>query len=329
MNKSPKLSVVIPTRRGAPRLGDLLVSILRQQAPPPFEVLVVANTSDEGVKQMVLGLGSRFRYYCTNKPGVNIARNFGLNEARGEVVLFLDDDCFLEEPLFLKRHFDLHHKHPYAIGVGGRYTMKRRATAVEQAYHWIYDHRLSSSKIDAERTTNLLGGNASFKTVALKTAFRFNDAIVFGGADIDLNVRLVLAGQTLLFSERLGVEHRLDLGPLAFLKNGFLHGRASQLREASQLSLHWRFQGARQTLASNMEERGLYPSGLVRLFFAAYDFAFRAGSTFAKRQPETPVPGYRIFFEVMREFVLKIRKFPSQRTLSEIENALKFSISKH
>ncbi|MCM2280476.1 MAG: glycosyltransferase family 2 protein [Bdellovibrionaceae bacterium] len=317
-----QLSLVIPTRRGASQLGDLLVSILRQQSPPSFEVLVVANVFDARVEQMVLGLGSRFRYFSTGKIGVNHARNIGLNEARGQVTLFLEDDAFLEEPLVLKRHYDLHQKTPTAIAIGGRYTLKRRATAVEQAYHWVIDHRLSSSKIDGERTTDLCGGNTSFKTAALRAAFSFNEEIVFGGADTDLNTRLHLAGHELILSERLGVEHRLQMNTWTLLQKAFAQGRAAFVREREGLSSPWRFQGKRYTWLGNLEERGLYPSSAVRFCFAMYGFAFKAGYSSAIRLSDRgSVSRLRILSELCREFVFQIQRLPRVAWVRELRHA--------
>lgn len=325
---TPKLTVVIPTRKGGRRLGDLLVSILRQQSPPPFEVLVVANTFDAGVEEMVQGLGSRFRYLRADKSGVNIARNLGLHAARGEVTLFLDDDTFLEEPLLLKRHFDLHQKRPGAIGIGGRYALKRRATSIERAYHWILDHQLSALKIDSDRTLHLVGGNASYKTLPLRLAFRFNEDIVFGGADLDLNARLHMAGHELILSERLGVEHRVDMTTWSLLQKGFLQGLAREMRIRDRLTSHWRFQGARQTRLGNLEEAGVPLDFGMRFSFALYDLAFRAGQAWGERAQTTThaVSAGRILLELLRETLHGARRMPLTWTL-ELERTLLISRS--
>ncbi len=325
---APKLSVVIPTRKGSRRLGDLLVSILRQQTPPPFEVLVVANSPKTAVERLMTGLDPRFRCFSAGQPGVNHARSLGLREAKGEIVLFLDEDCFLEEPFILRRHFDLHKRHPDAIGVGGRYALKRRSTTVEQAYHWIGDHWLSASKTDRERTMNLIGGNASFKADPLRASYRFNDSIAFDETEADLNMRLFLSGRELILSERLGVEHRLDMSAFSLLKKGFLQGRSLEKRERDGLVPPWRFQGARQTLEGNMAERGLAPGRAMKFFFNLYDLAFRAGRAHAKRSPDAPVTIPRIVLGLAREWVDRVRKLPRSPFFREMDHALRFSAAR-
>jgi glycosyltransferase involved in cell wall biosynthesis len=326
--KDIKLSVVIPTRQGGKSLGDLLVSITRQQAAPPFEVLVVATAHEPKAEQMVKAFGSRFRYLCTNRRGVNVARNMGLGEARGEIALFLNDDCYLEEPLILKRHFEAHQKHPLAIGIGGRYALKRDANIFERTQYWISDYLLSRSKMDTERTLDLAGGNCSYKTVALRTTFRFNDEIPSGSAERELNARLVAAGQELILSERLPVESRVKLHVGTFLQNAFFQGLAAYRREQAGLTLHWRFQGERQTFAGNLEERGVRPTPILRRLHRFYDAAFHAGMHYGMRVPgATAAPG-RIASELLREFFQRVSGSSRSATSRELIHALKFNISR-
>ncbi|NJK99890.1 MAG: glycosyltransferase family 2 protein [Spirulinaceae cyanobacterium SM2_1_0] len=91
----PKLSVIIPTYGRESILCDSVRSILEQDYPD-FEVLVVDQTRDhESATQQFLqdlsaaGKISWWRLDWASLPG---ARNYGVRRARGEVVVFIDDD---------------------------------------------------------------------------------------------------------------------------------------------------------------------------------------------------------------------------------------------
>ncbi|MBI5850560.1 MAG: glycosyltransferase family 2 protein [Planctomycetes bacterium] len=67
------------------------------QAPPPGEVIVVDNHSDDGSREMVASAFPAARVIDTGANlGAAAARNRGLEAARGEFVLFLDNDVELE-----------------------------------------------------------------------------------------------------------------------------------------------------------------------------------------------------------------------------------------
>ncbi|MGW4022351.1 glycosyltransferase [Streptomyces sp. NPDC005009] len=89
----PYASVVVATRERAGQLARALDSLLAQEHPR-FEVVVVDNApvTDETRELVERKYGERVRYVCEPMPGLAVAHNRGLTEARGEVVAFTDDD---------------------------------------------------------------------------------------------------------------------------------------------------------------------------------------------------------------------------------------------
>jgi len=92
---APDVSVVIPTYRRGQVLIETLEHVLALQ-PPAREVLVVDQT-----EQVPAPIAARLREWSARgvlrwlrlrPPSIPAAMNRGLLEARGEVVLFLDDD---------------------------------------------------------------------------------------------------------------------------------------------------------------------------------------------------------------------------------------------
>ncbi len=95
------ISVVICTRNRCESLKEALESLLRQEHAGQcvYEIIVVDNTSTDRTKETVETFipkfNGRLRYVFEPSPGLSFARNKGINEARGTIVAFTDDDCIV------------------------------------------------------------------------------------------------------------------------------------------------------------------------------------------------------------------------------------------
>ena len=100
-------SVVIATKDRAALLRAALESLAEQKDAPPFETIVADNGSRDETPSVVEELSGRVPYQlrCIEAGNANraLARNTGIAEARGELVLFIDDDVWLPSH-FLAAH---------------------------------------------------------------------------------------------------------------------------------------------------------------------------------------------------------------------------------
>jgi len=93
----PYISVIIPVWNRCDDLKDTLQQ-LQRQTYDRYEVLVVDNASTEPVSQMVRENYPAVRLFTLpENKGPVVARNLGMREAKGEIVLFLDSDTVPEE----------------------------------------------------------------------------------------------------------------------------------------------------------------------------------------------------------------------------------------
>lgn len=94
------ISIVVCTHNGKERIGPCLASLIGQENPPEYEILVVDNASSDGTGEMVRTSLASFSADSWNviyeeKPGLLNARLAGLRAARYDWVLFCDDDNVL------------------------------------------------------------------------------------------------------------------------------------------------------------------------------------------------------------------------------------------
>jgi hypothetical protein len=98
-DSSPTISVVIPCYNGTKFLRETLDSVLAQTLPA-LEVIVVDDGSTDGSAGIADSYGPPVRVIRQPNQGESVARNRGIEEAKGEWVAFLDaDDLWLPDKL--------------------------------------------------------------------------------------------------------------------------------------------------------------------------------------------------------------------------------------
>ncbi len=99
---SPYVSVVIPCYNAAPFLRETLDSALNQ-THPPMEVIVVDDGSTDNSAAIAESYGSPVRVIRQKNQGESVARNRGIDEAKGDWIAFLDaDDIWMQDKLELQ-----------------------------------------------------------------------------------------------------------------------------------------------------------------------------------------------------------------------------------
>ncbi|MCX6779323.1 MAG: glycosyltransferase family 2 protein, partial [Candidatus Magasanikbacteria bacterium] len=87
------ISVIVPTHNRVKALQNCLISLFSQTLSPQ-EIIVVNDGSDDGTKNYLLGLGVKIKVINHEKNlGQSAARNSGIKIAKGDTLVFIDDDC--------------------------------------------------------------------------------------------------------------------------------------------------------------------------------------------------------------------------------------------
>lgn len=86
-----KFSIVIPTRNRAQDLDNCLKSI-KGQTFQNYEVIIVDDNSTDNTKEISKKFNTRYIYH-KERTGQSIGKNDGAKAAKGEILVFIDDDC--------------------------------------------------------------------------------------------------------------------------------------------------------------------------------------------------------------------------------------------
>lgn len=233
----PLVTVVVATRDRPQRLERCLEA-LAEVTYAPFEVLVVDNAPSTretlAVVRQRSGVDARVRYVRELRPGVSCARNRGLDEARGELVAFTDDDVVVD-PGWLDGVVRGFGRSPSVACVTGLVPSARLDTAEEQ----YFDRRVSWALSCTPRRYDQhadpqasplypytagqfgTGANFAFRTAVLRSLGGFDEALGPGtraaaGEDLDLFVRTILSGHAIAYEPAAIAwhHHRADLDQL-------------------------------------------------------------------------------------------------------------------
>lgn len=120
-----QVSVVIPTYNRVKDLDESLDSIIVQTTLPK-EVIIVDDSDNNEIKNLIAHRKNQFNAnnillrYIRNKRerSLTIARNIGIENAVGDIILFLDDDVILDED-YIKEILRVYKEYPNALGVQG------------------------------------------------------------------------------------------------------------------------------------------------------------------------------------------------------------------
>jgi len=99
------VSVVIPCYNAAPFLRETLDSALNQ-THPPLEVIVVDDASTDDSAAIAESYGPPVQLIRQENQGESVARNRGIEEAKGDWIAFLDADD-IWTPIKLKRQTEM------------------------------------------------------------------------------------------------------------------------------------------------------------------------------------------------------------------------------
>lgn len=198
-----RLSVVTPTYNRVSALRKLLLALAQQTVDPgAFEVLVISDGSTDGTDECCRTLDAPYtlRYFEQDHLGPAAARNLGVREARGDIILFLDDDIVPDTGL-VAAHLRVHEQDPTAVAMGTM--LPPRDVCLQPWVDWEEEQLLQQYSAMLRGTwkptpRQFYTGNASVARAAVLAAGAFDEHFK-RAEDIELAYRMGDQGATFYF----------------------------------------------------------------------------------------------------------------------------------
>ena len=230
--EAPRFSVVIPTHQRR----DLVVSAvwaLEAQDFRDFEVVVVVDGSTDGTEAALrrMSVSRPLRVLEQPNSGAAVARNEGARAARGELLLFLDDDMEAD-PRLLTVHERAHRAGAdVVLGDLPPHPATPSNALTVGVSEWAVERRRRLAALPEIPLDELLTGQISLSHEAFEDVGGFDTAFtrqgMFGGEDIDFGYRLRLAGYRIVFDETAVSYQRFIVDPALYLRRARDAGRAA------------------------------------------------------------------------------------------------------
>ena len=118
------LTAIICTYNCAKYLGNLLESIAANDLPrSEYEIVLVDNNCTDNTREIceafaIVHKDVNFRYVVEQEQGLSAARNKGIKEAKGNVLVYIDDDALIDI-WYLRTISEYMSAHPEISAVGG------------------------------------------------------------------------------------------------------------------------------------------------------------------------------------------------------------------
>lgn len=193
------------------------VASVAGQTPAPAEIIVVVDHSRtlfERVRAQLVGVRS---IENEGRQGLSDARNSGVREASGSIVVFLDDDAEAE-PGWLAA-MTAPYVRPSVIGVGGSaqpvWLGGGRPGWFPEEFDWVVGCSYRGLPTETSPIRNFLGCNMSFRREAFDVAGGFDTSVgrvgtrPVGGEETEfcIRVRRTLSGAELVYEPSAVVRH--------------------------------------------------------------------------------------------------------------------------
>jgi len=208
-----KASIIISTYNGAKKIPYLLNALL-EQTFRDFEVIIIIDGSTDNTVETIETYLNRFesiRFFYQENSGRSKVRNRGVQEARGELIIFYDDDM-VPACESVEKHIDIHRNHKDILLAGNpieyvepqKTEIQNYKAALVKQWTRKYEERLTSMN---ESNLFFTAANCSIPKTVFKQLNGFDERLT-DAEDYNLGWRALKMGIQVLFDKDNEAIHR-------------------------------------------------------------------------------------------------------------------------
>lgn len=218
-----KLSVIFCTYNREKYLYNALKSIAKQDFPyQDYEIVMVNNNSTDSTEKICGKFQedypqTDFRYFLETNQGLSYARNRGVKESKGDILVFVDDDATVFDFYlsFIKIFFEAHSE---VSACGGPivpvYEVEKPKWLSHYTEQLIGGALYEGDKVKPFRNGKYPGGgNSAFRKEVFEKYGLFNVDLgrkgtgLIGAEEKDLYDRLTRGGEVFYYLPQMGIHH--------------------------------------------------------------------------------------------------------------------------
>lgn len=307
MPKTPDISVVMTTYNRPDLLAQTLDSMVAADTDDlNWELIVVDNDSSDETPDVLARYGDQLplKICHETRRGYAKAKNHGLDQAGGELIVFTDDDVIVDTG-WLCALWAASQRWPAAGVFGGRITPllpdNLPAWLQEPAIHEQISYMFGYYNPEPEEGPtgkSPVGVNLAFRASAA-AGQRLDERRGANGSDnylqsaeIEFILQLIAAGQQIIFVPDARVRHVVRTSQLTLAKlnaRSFRRGRNDAVRQASRYSKRRQVAGAPAGLWLTIAKLQLrswsrMPLGTAARYSTEDKLAFKRGALYQLRQ---------------------------------------------
>lgn len=218
--------MIVITRNRYELLRRVIESI-ELQVVKPKEVIVVDGS--DSPKKPIFSSSVPVRYFVDKKKSIPYARNLGVQSSKGDIIVFVDDDCTLY-PDAIQRFINHFRSFSAAQAVVGKIengTGDNVYACVQQYYYerWLKSFGLSFRAIQKIPDGCLM----DFELLAIRRSvlmkYLFDDTLPFGrDEDVEIGVRIFRDTQDIYFNPFIRANHVPSQTFVALAKRNIIMG---------------------------------------------------------------------------------------------------------
>lgn len=224
----PRVSVIVPVKNGAQKIGDLLDSLMHVDYDREMlEIIVVDGNSSDGTREIVLQYPT-VKFLTEERPGLNAARNTGIRNSMGEIIAFTDSDCVVSRDWIKKIVENFEEGKVACVGGNalGFYKDLISRYCDESLMPVLRVFRRKKMLDEIKPPLQYPAGcNMAIRRNILSEVGDFDENIEYGFDEDELVERICNTGHTMLLDPKLLIRHKHRSSVRELLKQTFRYGR--------------------------------------------------------------------------------------------------------
>lgn len=244
-----KFSIIICTYNREKYIYNAMKSIAEQNIPfSEYEIVLINNKSTDDTEAICETFSKdypqiQFRYFIEYNQGLSYARNRGIAESQGDILVFVDDDATVFEH-YLQSIDDFFTAYPNAIACGGPIKPVYEVEKPQWLSHFT-EQLIGGALYEGDKTTPFKngkypgGGNSAFRKESFEKYGLFNVELgrkgtsLIGAEEKDLYGRFTKNKEIFYYVPGMGIYHHIPDKKLTnehFVKLTYSIGQSERIR---------------------------------------------------------------------------------------------------